>query len=224
MSEAEATRLDAAGLIRFSGNIRTAFDGALAPEFKELYSALDHAISVGVQCEKQYNRASRKHGAAQVQRLRYTTWLLQKSTSDIIASVEVLRTGFLALSHGILRSGIESFSTALCVYSNNDIAARYHEGKLSVQDSVYKIPAVRLPKDQKDNLIGIYKYLNHAIHPTATAIRATVSAHNGEFPKAGAYDPPRLKLYRQHVSNLELLADHIAVWGHDVVLRDLSVL
>lgn len=177
------------------------FDGAFRAEIADVCASVDIAI---LAVSEAWSLASTFADEKKLREGQYLA-LLSKILNDIVAAIEMLRLGYYAATHALMRGIIEGTCMAVLIRLDANIHQNYVDGFYSVNKSVACILR-RLKCADLDGLKKMHQWYHKYAHPSAQAVAENILDYTPAKPVGGIYDPEKTEYYRKHLDNLKNVA------------------
>lgn len=180
---------------------RAIFDGAFRAEISDVCAAVDKGLKV-VDCAwGQVNSLPKRQKRIDYYCLAIACNIL----NTIVGAVEMLRLGYYAGTHSMLRGALEGLCTLILIRTDKNIYERYVAGEYSVHKSVQQIS--KHPKLKP--LKKLHEWYHRFAHPTIHAVENNFASYTLNKPVGGAFCQERAKDYRKHLENLQAIAETV---------------
>jgi len=178
-------------------------------EFRAVHGKIDAFIGTVMKCDPvvvlmpEQTRLQQTHALS----------LAQKFGNDLLASLEMLRLGYIPAALSIFRTAMETQALSMLVSVDPQIFMWYAEGKFSSKDAVRRLTQkneLHMDKDDREQWIAAHRTLGDAVHPTINSTWVQFFT-NGAFPLGSSCDPAKFPLYRTHLKNVGQIADNFTI-------------
>ena len=189
--------------------VRAAFDFEHRSELSDIYKAIDDAIAHVISADSRLNSSPTLEHSRHAMALA----MIQKAINDLIASLELMRLGYLSNSMSGLRTALESHSMATLIILDKNIAKQFVENRFSTNSAFSKSierKELNLPAETKTHLKSLYATLSSMTHPSWESVRTHLVSNKGEFSVGGSYDSRKTQIYNQLAANIRIAAENIS--------------